>query len=49
MDYHYKKHFKVTGVDLSEAMLKKAQVKNPECFYFVGDMRDYKSEKKMIP
>ena len=46
MDYHLKKHFELTGVDLSEDMIKSARVKNPECFYFIGDMRAFKLEKK---
>ncbi len=46
MDYHLKKHFELTGVDLSEDMIKSAQVKNPECSYFMGDMRDFKLDKK---
>ena len=46
MDYHLKKHYELTGVDLSENMIKSARVKNPECSYFIGDMQDYQSEKK---
>lgn len=46
MDYHLKKHFELTGVDLSEDMIKSAREKNPECFYLISDMRDFKSEKR---
>ena len=46
MDYHLKTRFEVTGVDLSEAMLSSAKSKNPECEYFIGDMRDFKSYRK---
>lgn len=38
-DYNLKKHFTVTGVDTSEAMLANAQRLNPEIEYSVGDMR----------
>ena len=34
-----KKHFRVTGVDTSEAMLELARRLNPEVTYSVGDMR----------
>jgi len=38
-DFHFKKHFSVTGVDLSEGMLNLARQTNPEIIYFHGDMR----------
>jgi SAM-dependent methyltransferase len=38
-DYTLKKHFKITGVDLSKGMLKIAQNLNPEVNYLNGDMR----------
>lgn len=38
-DYTFKKHFKVTGVDISEDMLKLARKLNPEVIYHNGDMR----------
>lgn len=38
-DFHFKKHFAVTGVDLSEGMLKLARTTNPEVTYVKGDMR----------
>ena len=39
MDHTFKKHFKVTGVDLSKGMLKIARKINPELIYIQGDMR----------
>lgn len=41
-DYTFKKHFKVTGVDLSIAMLSEAKKINPEIEYLEGDMRSVK-------
>ncbi len=38
-DYTFKKHFKVTGVDISEKMLEIAIKRNPEVDYHHGDMR----------
>jgi SAM-dependent methyltransferase len=38
-DYIFKNHFKVTGVDISEAMLEIARKTNPEVTYLHGDMR----------
>ncbi len=40
IDFHLKRHFDITGVDLSEKMLESAGKKNPECLYIQGDMRD---------
>lgn len=39
-DYTFKKHFKVTGVDISEGMLALARRLNPEVRYISGDMRN---------
>jgi len=39
-DHTFKRHFRVTGVDISEAMLKIARTTNPEITYINGDMRD---------
>lgn len=39
-DFHFKQHFLVTGVDLSEGMLEIAKQTNPEIEYLKGDMRD---------
>jgi SAM-dependent methyltransferase len=38
-DYTFKKHFKVTGVDISKNMLALAKELNPEVIYHHGDMR----------
>ena len=38
-DYTLKKHFEVTGVDVSEAMLELAKRLNPEVTYYLDDMR----------
>jgi len=44
-DYTLKRHFKVTGVDVSESMLALARGLNPEVEYLVGDMRDLRLER----
>jgi len=38
-DFHFKRHFSVTGVDISDGMLDLAKVRNPEAKYVKGDMR----------
>ena len=38
-DYTFKKHFEVTGVDISRGMLEVARSLNPEVVYRSGDMR----------
>jgi SAM-dependent methyltransferase len=38
-DFTFKKHFKVTGVDISERMLEISRALNPEVTYVHGDMR----------
>ncbi len=38
-DFHFKRHFLVTGVDISDGMLDLAKEKNPEVTYTKGDMR----------
>ncbi len=45
-DYTFKKHFKVTGVDLSKKMLEIAIQRNPEVVYRHGDMRTIELGKK---
>ncbi len=45
-DFHFKKHFRVTGVDLSEAMLHEAKKLNPEINYIQGDMRTINLNQK---
>jgi ubiquinone/menaquinone biosynthesis C-methylase UbiE len=39
-DYTFKRHFNVTGVDISDGMLKIAKKLNPEVKYVRGDMRE---------
>lgn len=39
-DYTFKRHFRVTGVDISEEMLKLAKELNPGVDYIRGDMRE---------
>jgi len=39
-DHTLKRHFEITGVDISEGMLKIARGRNPEAVYTLGDMRD---------
>jgi SAM-dependent methyltransferase len=39
LDHTFKRHFAVTGVDLSPAMLEIARQVNPEITYLQGDMR----------
>jgi len=38
-DWIFKRHFEITGVDLSLGMLNKARMNNPEIEYIEGDMR----------
>ena len=45
-DYVFKKHFKVTSVDISEGMLTLAKKLNPEVSYQYGDMRTIQLEEK---
>ena len=44
-DYTLKKHFAVTGVDLSQAMLSLARQLNPEVTYLLGNMRSVQLDK----
>ncbi len=44
--YFFKKHFQVTGMDISEAMLVNAKKLNPECELIKGDMRDFNLQCK---
>lgn len=46
IDMTFKKHFQVTGVDISENMLDLARKLNPENKYVTGDMRDVRLEEK---
>lgn len=45
-DYTFKKHFKVTSVDISENILTLAKKLNPEVNYQYGDMRTIRLEEK---
>ena len=45
-DFHFKKHFMVTGADISEGMLDLARKTNPEITYIKGDMRTIDLRKK---
>ena len=45
-DFHFKKHFAVTGVDLSEGMLQIARKSNPGVTYVKGDMRTINLNRK---
>ena len=44
-DFTLKKHFKVTGVDISESMLQMARRLNPEADYHHGDMKTVRLDK----
>lgn len=45
-DFHFKRHFSVTGVDLSAGMLEIAKKTNPEITYVEGDMRTINLNRK---
>jgi len=45
-DYTFKKHFKVTSLDISEDMLSLAKKLNPEVNYKYGDMRTIRLEER---
>ena len=45
-DFHFKNHFSMTGIDLSEGMLEVAKMTNPEITYIKGDMRTVGLNKK---
>jgi 2-polyprenyl-3-methyl-5-hydroxy-6-metoxy-1,4-benzoquinol methylase len=45
-DYYFKRHFNVTGVDLTSSMLDLARLTNPEITYLEGDMRCVNLNKK---
>ncbi len=44
LDHHLKGQFTITGVDISEKMLESARLKNPECEYIQGDMKDFETD-----
>lgn len=37
--FHFKKHFDAYGLDISKAMLENAKRLNPECNFYLADMR----------
>jgi len=39
--FHLKRHFDVTGIDISKPMLASARKLNPECKFRSADMRDF--------
>lgn len=45
-DYFFKKHFQITGIDISSGMLDIAKDLNPEVNYLLGDMRSVKIDEK---
>ena len=45
-DYHFKKYFQLTGVDISEGMLDIARETNPEVEYIRADMRTVNLSRK---
>lgn len=46
MDRIFKRHFTVTGVDLSAGMIARARTANPEIEYLEGDMRSIRLERQ---
>ncbi len=44
-DFTFKKHFQVTGVDISPGMLEEARKLNPEVAYRQGDMRTFQIDE----
>lgn len=45
-DRYFKKHFQITGVDISVGMLDKAKETNPEIEYIEGDMRTIRLNRR---
>lgn len=45
LDYHLKRHYRVTGVDLSPAVLEHARELNPEVEYLAADIRSVRLER----
>ena len=44
--YHFKKHFRLTGIDVSKSMLRNARKLNPECKFIIADMRNFDLKQK---
>lgn len=45
IDYHLKRFYQVTGVDISEGMLAHARRLNPEVRYHIGDIRTHRLDE----
>lgn len=45
-DIYLKKHYRVTGMDMSQAMMENARRLNPEVEYILGDMRAASAGRK---
>jgi len=45
-DRFFKRHFTITGVDLSPGMLQKARAANPDVEYLEGDMRTIRLDRR---
>ena len=45
-DHTFKRHFHVTGVDISRGMLAIARKRNPEAAYILGDMRSVRLRER---
>ena len=45
-DFHFKKHFQVTGLDLSLSMIREAKKLNPEITYHHGDMTAFSLKER---
>jgi SAM-dependent methyltransferase len=46
IDFHLKKYYRVTGIDLSQAMLSHAREINPDVHYMHGDIRSVRIRHK---
>ncbi len=44
--FHLKRHFKVTGIDISNSMLAEAKKLNPDCEFINGDMHDFNLDRQ---
>ncbi|MGB7063380.1 MAG: class I SAM-dependent methyltransferase [Candidatus Zixiibacteriota bacterium] len=44
--FHLKRHFEVTGIDVSKAMLANAKKLNPECTFRPADMRNFELKRQ---
>ncbi len=46
MDWVFKRHFTITGVDISSGMIAKARSKHPDIEYIEGDIRSLRLNRK---